>query len=390
MAKKSGSLRDKYANRSVNVKALKDKKDQEDRDNGYSGSSNYHILEDGKTMKFRICPPHSEDAESFYKMRKKYWLTIEEDGEEKRRTVFDSRTHGGTAKDIVDEYIKAVKKYSDFKDIDDWKKGLRPEIVWCCYAFQIGKDFHKLAELEMKKTVRDAINKEMFVEDDDEEIEIDPFTDIEDGLPILIKYNSKPNKKKGEDFYEITTKKQSIPLTDEDLEAFDKVKTLEELYDNIYSQRDFETALAGLQHYDEVNGISLFEDDRWLDIVEDVKSQYSFSDDEDEDEDEKPAKKSAKKTPTKKKPVVVEEDEDEEEEEEDEDEEEEEEPAPKKKVVKKPAKKVVEEEEDDDDDDDEDDDDDDDEEEEEETKKPKKTLDDIRNRLKNKKKIKGF
>jgi hypothetical protein len=194
--------------------------------------------------------------------------------------------------------------------------------------------------------VRDAMNKLAFSEDEDEAIEVDPFTDPDEGLPILVKYMKNPNKKKGENYYEVSFPKKvsARPLTDEEIEYFMTLKPLTEVIQK-YGMRDFEKALEGLQNFDEEHEMELFEDDAWLEHVEEIKAQY---DGEEEEEDDKPSKKKTSKKVTKK--VVEEEDEDEGDD--DSDDEEEEEEKPKKKSAKAPAKKAakkVEEEEEEDD-----------------------------------------
>lgn len=392
------NLRSKY--KPAKVDLLKQKVDKENELIGVNSRSEFLEIEEGKTNKFRLFPAH--EGVDFFVLRKRHWLTIEgENGDPVKRTVLNSRQHGGTKKDIIEEYVSFCQKNLSDKEklskVTDWKGGLGAEHSWIAYAEKISKEEREFGLISFKKTVRDAINKATFVEDDDEPIEVDPFTDPDDGLPLLIKYNSKPNKKKGEDYYEVSVGKKATPISDENLEKFDKAKTLQELYLNVYGLKDFELALEGLRFFDTENEIDFFEDEDWLEIVEKVKSQYEDSDeDEDEDEDEKPAKKSSKKPEPKKKAAkkVVEDDD-----EDDEDDEYEEE-TPKKKSSSK--KKVVEDDEDEDEDeddsddedededseedDDEDDSDDEDEDEKPAKKKGKMSMDDIRARLKKGKK----
>ena len=141
--------------------------------------------------------------------------------------------------------------------------------------------------------VRDALNKLAFDEDNDEPIEVDPFTDPDDGLVLAVKYLKKPNKKKGENYYEVdfakTGKKKeaySRAITDEELEAFSRLKPLNEVVPR-YTKKEFDRALEGLQCWDEEFDFNLFDDDEWLEIVEAVKEQYNGSSDDDDEENEK-------------------------------------------------------------------------------------------------------
>lgn len=374
---------------------IKDLKKAVDKDDAMVGVSNndYLNLEDGKTLKIRIFPAHP-GYEQFYVPKKCYWLSFpaEDGGENKRGTVLDSIVHGGTKMDLVQEYVKyAKKKYGDDDDKMETLTGtgmnsnaLNPQYSWLCYASIVTPDEELHPKVwEFKKMVRDALNKLAFDEDNDEPIEVDPFTDPDDGLVLAVKYLKKPNKKKGENYYEVdfakTGKKKeaySRAITDEELEAFSRLKPLNEVVPR-YTKKEFDRALEGLQCWDEEFDFNLFDDDEWLEIVEAVKEQYNGSSDDD-DEDEKPKKKTVKKTSKK-----VEEEEDSEEEEE----------KPSKKSAKKKVEEETEDSEDEDSEEEETDDDEDSEEEEtdedsddeEEQPKSKVSLDDIRKKLAGKK-----
>lgn len=322
------SLRDQF--KPTSIKSLKKVAEEDEKMLGVS-SNEYLQLEDKKTIKIRIFPAHP-GVESFYIRRKCYWLPFQKnDGEMGRTSVNDSVIHGGTKVDLVDEYLKAAKKFingdSDKLEALTGRDGLLPVYSWLCYADKVQPDTELKAKLwEFRKSVRDALNRLTFTEDDDEAIETDPFTDIDEGLPVMVTYNKTPNRKKGENYYDVAfaKKPQPRPLTDAELEYFSGLKPLNEVIGQ-YTLADFDRALAGLQIFDEENEIGLFDDDDWLAKVEEIRALY------DSDSDEKPAKKTAKKS--------KDEDDDDEDE----------------KPAKKPSKKQPEPEEDDDDDDDEDD-----------------------------------
>lgn len=360
MAKKnsSGDLRSQL--KATSIKKLKKRVDEDNEIIG-AQSNEYLNLEDGKTLKIRIFPAHP-GIEDFYLPKKCYWLTVAgNDGEPRRTTVLDSKVHGGTKFDLVEEYVKwAKKKWAKDSDKLDALTGtgqnqnsLNPSYTWLCYADRMTGDEQLRAKLwEFKKMVRDAMNKLAFSEDEDEAIEVDPFTDPDEGLPIMVKYMKNPNKKKGENYYEVSFPKKvtARPLTDEEIEYFMTLKPLTEVLPK-YGMRDFERALEGLQNFDEEHEMEMFEDDAWLEHVEEIKAQY---DGDSEEDDDKPAKKKTSKKVSKK---VFEEDDDEAEDADDSDDEEEEEEKPKKKSSKaapaKKSKKVEEEEEDGEEDEDE-------------------------------------
>lgn len=310
------SLRSQF--KATTIKSLRKTIDKDDAMVGVQ-SNDYLNLEDGKTLKIRIFPAHP-GHEQFYVSRKCYWLSFTtQDGETKRGTVLDSIAHGGTKMDLIQEYIKfAKKRYANDSDKMEALVGtgmnsnsLNPQFSWLCYA-DVVRDGEELKPKlwEFKKMVRDLLNKLAFNEDEDEPIEVDPFTDPDEGLPVMVKYLKNPNKKKGENYYEVNFAKKPVarPLSDEELEYFANVKPLSEVI-SAYTIRDFDRALEGLQNFDEENNFCLFNDDDWLEIVEKVKAQYDSNDSED-DEEEKSAKKKTTKKVTKKAEPEPEDDED--------------------------------------------------------------------------------
>ena len=311
---KENSLRSQL--KATSIKRLQKQIDADNEMVGTGSSTEYLNLEDGKTIKIRIFPGHP-GQEDFYIAKKCYWLGFRTgDGEERRGTVLDSKIHGGTKYDVVEEYVKYAKKFIG-NDADKLEalvgtgpksNSLNPQYSWLCYADRVNGDDQLRAKLwEFKKMVRDAMNKLAFSEDEDEVIEVDPFTDPDEGLPINVTYRKNPNKKKGENYYEVAFPKKvsARPLTDEEIEYFMSLKPLSEVIGK-YGMRDFERALEGLQNFDEDNEIGLFEDDAWLEHLEEIKAQY----DADDEEDEAPKKKTAlkKKTAVKKTAPAPEED----------------------------------------------------------------------------------
>lgn len=310
-------LRDQF--KPTSVKSLRKVAEEDEKMLGIS-SNEYLQLEDKKTIKIRIFPAHP-GVESFYVRRKCYWLPFQRnDGEMGRTSVNDSVIHGGTKYDLIDEYIKAAKKFingdSEKLEAITGRDGLLPSYSWICYADKVQPDTELKAKLwEFRKVVRDALNRLTFTEDEDEAIETDPFTDIDEGLPVMVSYNKNPNRKKGENYYDVAFAKKPTPrqLTDAELEYFSTLKPLNEIIGK-YTMQDFDRALAGLQIFDEEHEIGLFDDDDWLEKVEEIRAQYDSEDDEDdgkhksakktskkksdeddEDEDEKPAKKKSSK-----------------------------------------------------------------------------------------------
>lgn len=277
------------------IKKLKARID-EDNSMLNNGNAEFLTLEDGKLMKIRVFPAHP-DHDNFYVPRKCYWLPFTTDsGDERRGTVLDSIFHGKTAMDIVQEYVAYVKTHGSetaVAAVTAQRDGLLPSLSWLCYAAEVREDGMEPKLWEFKKSVRDAMNRLAITEDEDEPIETDPFTDPDEGLPLFVKYIKNPNKKKGENYYDVSLgkKPKACPLTDESIEKFMKLKPIEEVA-GTYTMEVFERALEGLQNFDEQHGIDLFGDDEWLEIAEKVRAQYAEGDDEPK---KKVTKKAAKR-----------------------------------------------------------------------------------------------
>ena len=327
---KENSLRSQL--KATSIKRLQKQIDEDNAMVGAQNSTEYLNLEDGKTVKIRIFPGHP-GVQDFYVAKKCYWLSfVGDDGETHRGTVLDSKVHGKTKFDVVEEYVKWAKKKIG-NDADKLEalvgngpksNSLNPQYSWLCYADKINGDDQLRAKIwEFKKMVRDAMNKLAFSEDEDEVIEVDPFTDPDEGLPIMVTYRKNPNKKKGENFYEVSFPKKvsARPLTDEEIEYFMTLKPLNEILSK-YGMKDFERALEGLQNFDEENEIGLFDDEDWIEHLEEIKAQY---DSDDSGEDSEPKKKTAVKKAVKKEYAKSEEDEEEEKDEADDEEEDDEE-----------------------------------------------------------------
>lgn len=325
---KENSLRSQL--KATSIKRLQKQIDEDNAMVGAQNSTEYLNLEDGKTIKIRIFPGHP-GVQDFYVAKKCYWLSfVGDDGETHRGTVLDSKVHGKTKFDVVEEYVKWAKKKIG-NDADKLEalvgngpksNSLNPQYSWLCYADKINGDDQLRAKIwEFKKMVRDAMNKLAFSEDEDEVIEVDPFTDPDEGLPIMVTYRKNPNKKKGENFYEVSFPKKvsARPLTDEEIEYFMTLKPLNEILSK-YGMKDFERALEGLQNFDEENEIGLFDDDDWIEHLEEIKAQY---DSDDSEADSAPKKKTAVKKAVKKAYAKSEDDEEEEKDEADDEEEDE-------------------------------------------------------------------
>lgn len=245
--------------------------------------------------------------------------------EVKDKNVFCADIHGKNllkGKDPIVLYCDYVRKKASEEYQDDterrkflnpimgYKKGnkfvwgINPSLAYVCYVYQGTKDF---ARLQLYGTWMNRI-KEISVEmSDDETVSFDIFSQLEGAYPLVITMGEDDKGKKTyslsagipkkgqtwDDFFEETV------IPDEDMEYFlNEVPTLEEIYKDVYSQKDFNMALDGLKRFDEENGYDIFADDGFLMEIEEMAAlipEDGGKDDEDDEEDETPKKKPASK-----------------------------------------------------------------------------------------------
>ncbi len=293
----------------------------------------FHELEKGLNY-FRIYPHHNavremcgetdpnDLGETFAEPRVIYYLPQwVEDKDEKgnvkfdakkkpimkeiQKSVFDSRIHGGTKRDIVDEYIKLVHRYADKtfteqqkaeKDefleplVGNWKKrisGLSPKTTWVMFCDQItkydvanDKTEKKFGKLEIGKAVKIGLQKLAAQEQGNQPLGTDPFTDPVEGIAICIDYN--PDATQAADYYSVglyqpkigTGKFKVFQLTEEDLDNMLSFDSLYKQYKNVYRRRDFELAVEGIKNFDSKFEYGLIGDEEFITLMEEISDYY--------------------------------------------------------------------------------------------------------------------
>lgn len=278
----------------------------------------YHKIEHGKNF-FRIYPAHpSTDGkiQTFFEMKSGAYLPmllpkfekgemVMENGapvlEERKKFVFNALVHGpdGVKKDLIQEYIALAnkiakehftdeKKRKEFLEPFQYKKnvvgsGLMIDNKWIVYCDKIEGEKRTLGRLEFGMAVRQALNDIIRREDDGEStINVDPFTDPDDGRAIVIDYNSKAERP--QDYYSVGLYAPLVkggggqiklfPLTDEDLEEFMKYEPLSKMFRNVYTRRDFDFALQGITYFDNKFSLGIVETEEFLAIAEEISSWY--------------------------------------------------------------------------------------------------------------------
>jgi len=317
--------------KATNMSKLKDQEKELNKKIGKSSRVGFLDIDKGWN-KFRIYPAHP-DHESFIVASAMHWMPVElkdEDGETKeikRLPIFNSKVHGGTPKDIIEEYVEYVKnkKTLEIKDktkldkalypLLNWKTGCKVTEAWILYADKYNESGEKeFGRLQITTGTKNKIEELTLTEGSDEPIIMDPFTDPDEGVAIILTYNPNAKDKNGgkdlKNFYKVAleSKKKGLtitmiptPLTDSDVKNFLDQDSLSDVYVNSYKRKDFEKALRGCKILDEEHGYEAFEDDEWLKIVEEIDSYYP--EDEESTVEESPLLKET--------PIVVEEDEEE-------------------------------------------------------------------------------
>lgn len=304
------SIFDKY--KPTSTTTVKKIMEEEDAATSFNKRSGRLELSDGLN-KIRIGPKHPGE-DSFMHIHGCHWITIQkEDGEPGRRTVQNARLHANIKQDPIEAYVDFCKTKlatgeqedtDKIKLLTDYKTGLNLSTTWLSYGKLIKGEHRGAWELfEYKRSVRDALKSSMIIEDEDEAIEADPFTDPLTGRCILLTYNSKA--KKSTDYYKVQIAEKKTPITEDEMIAYDKLTPISKLPEVNYTMKDFELALEGLEYYDEEHDINLFADEEFQGILKTIKKQLvkkadgiasdveneEVSDELPFDEDEKPKKK---------------------------------------------------------------------------------------------------
>ena len=302
-----------------NMSALKDvqsearKNDKNFNTGGSGGRVDFLEVKDGKNI-FRILPPHPDDTiQSPYLAKRVTTLKCEvpvfKDGEDtgkteiKNKNIFIATQHGNLPKDPVEMYIEFIRQYANdsFQDKDDrskylapitgyrdkkgkWVWGIIPRTTYIAYAIQNGK----VGRLELWDSWLKEMDKLSISENQEDVIDVDPFSDPNEGVPLIIskdKAVDKQGKETGKFEYNISkdepsrAKRESwddfferVQVTDEQLAELLTQEPLSKLYGkDIYTKRDWDLAIDGLQRFDEENKYGIFENEDFIKELDELE-----------------------------------------------------------------------------------------------------------------------
>lgn len=331
----------------VSVTALQDQDKELNQQLGKKENTNtdLHKIEDGRNV-FRIYPPHEQLDEngkpnSFAEPKVVSFVPgmvadRDQEGNPKKdsngkvvlkkgiRPVFNSKIHGkrdkygnSFSKDLIEEFIRiAHEKAKDLSD-DERKKYLAPvygvfvskghqnninginyQSTWEIYADKLSGDSWKFARLEIKKSIKNRMNKIAATESANDPLGTDPFTDLDTGRPLVVIYNSQATK--AEDYYSAeldnTTEEvvleggrkvralKEFPITDDRLTHFANETPLSKIFRNVFTNKDLEIQLQGLKMVDEQYKMGIFETEEFQNVYEEILETYPPQDDSEEEQ----------------------------------------------------------------------------------------------------------
>lgn len=322
------SSRDQYRKKfaATNVAVIQEKEREVDSAIPSNKNSNerpgVHKVEEGSNY-FRLAPAHvseNSDEQSSYivPVCVSYLPAIVDERDDKgkptgkkKKTVkpiFNSKVHGkGVTIDLVEEYIAlATRKANEMYDEEEEKKsylkyingyregnrfigGIKPNTQWAAYGWRIVKasSGYQLIDLKrvlFKTTAKADLNKLSINEDSEGAIVVDPFTDIDEGIPVNYMYTSTADPK---DKYSVVFRKDPVknyplpwPLSDSNLADLDTVEPLSKIYVNSFTEKDFELTVEGLQMFDDEKGYGLCSSPEWGAIVAELAQQIMGSEQE--------------------------------------------------------------------------------------------------------------
>lgn len=322
-------FRDKFkgasfsANKDIQKKAVENDKSFFNKD---GRAEFFDLSKEGKYV-FRILPPHPNDKfKTSYLAKRVATLKCEVERytngeptgetEIKGKNIFIATQHGGLPKDPIELYIDYVRKYADdaFSDKNErakflypitgwrgkdgkWNWGINPKTSYVAYAIHEGK----LGRLELYESWVKEMDKLALTESAEDVITVDPFSDPDEGYPLIItkqkaldktgKPTGKfefiidketPSKVKREGWNEFFNR---VKVTDEQLEELIKQKPLSELYGNdIYSTREWDLAMDGLRRFDSENKYNIFENEEFLKEILDLSKLVPESKKDDQED----------------------------------------------------------------------------------------------------------
>lgn len=268
-------------------------------------ASFYTVNKEGR-YELRVLP--SVKGEKPYISRKVVKLPIEcpiydKDGKDtgkkevRQKDVFTSDVHSDKmgGKDAVMIYIDFVYALAnDIQDSDEKKKflapitgyfnrqkqwvwGVSPNLNYVCYVY-VEDEIHRFYVRPQwwKKMKNISLERS-----NDNVINIDIFSDCDEGYPLII--NTTLNEK-GKSQFDIScglpdaSKRESwddfflrTRVPDNILQELEELPSLEDQYKDVFSRKDWDMQIEGLERFDKQNGFEIFQNDEFLNALEELE-----------------------------------------------------------------------------------------------------------------------
>lgn len=268
-------------------------------------ASFYTVNKEGR-YELRVLP--SVKGEKPYISRKVVKLPIEcpiydKDGKDtgkkevRQKDVFTSDVHSDKmgGKDAVMIYIDFVYALAnDIQDSDEKKKflapitgyfnrqkqwvwGVSPNLNYVCYVY-VEDEIHRF---DVRPQWWKKMKNISLERSNDNVINIDIFSDCDEGYPLII--NTTLNEK-GKSQFDIScglpdaSKRESwddfflrTRVPDNILQELEELPSLEDQYKDIFSRKDWDIQIEGLERFDKQNGFEIFQNDEFLNALEELE-----------------------------------------------------------------------------------------------------------------------
>lgn len=268
-------------------------------------ASFYTVNKEGR-YELRVLP--SVKGERPYISRKVVKLPIEcpiydKDGKDtgkkevRQKDVFTSDVHSDKmgGKDAVMIYIDFVYALAnDIQDSDEKKKflapitgyfnrqkqwvwGISPNLNYVCYVY-VEDEIHRF---DVRPQWWKKMKNISLERSNDNIINIDIFSDCDEGYPLII--NTTLNEK-GKSQFDIScglpdaSKRESwddfflrTRVPDNILQELEELPSLEDQYKDVFSRKDWDMQIEGLERFDKQNGFEIFQNDEFLNALEELE-----------------------------------------------------------------------------------------------------------------------
>lgn len=268
-------------------------------------ASFYTVNKEGR-YELRVLP--SVKGEKPYISRKVVKLPIEcpiydKDGKDtgkkevRQKDIFTSDVHSDKmgGKDAVMIYIDFVYALAnDIQDSDEKKKflapitgyfnrqkqwvwGVSPNLNYVCYVY-VEDEIHRF---DVRPQWWKKMKNISLERSNDNVINIDIFSDCDEGYPLII--NTTLNEK-GKSQFDIScglpdaSKRESwddfflrTRVPDNILQELEELPSLEDQYKDVFSRKDWDMQIEGLERFDKQNGFEIFQNDEFLNALEELE-----------------------------------------------------------------------------------------------------------------------